>query len=186
MQKTSKKIRALCEGAICVAMAMVLSYFEANPIWVQGGSVDLVMIPLILFAVRWGVGWGMGAGLVFGTLKYFVGAGFAVDWVSIIFDYSVAYAMVGLAGLFKNKDKQIWLAAIVAGVARFIIHYISGFTVYARWMPEEFMGMPMTSPFVYSALYNGGYMLPNLILAVLVCVALMKPMKSFLRGDDLR
>lgn len=186
MQKTSQDIRALCEGAICVAMAMVLSFFEANPIWIQGGSIDLVMIPLILYAVRWGWGRGVGAGLVFGTLKYFVGAVFAVDWVSIIFDYSVAYAAVGLAGLLKNRDKQVWLAAIVGGVARFIVHYISGVTVYARWMPDEFMGMAMTSPFFYSALYNGGYMLPSTILAVLACVALAKPLQGFLRGDDLR
>ncbi len=185
MQNTSKTVRTLCEGAICVAMAMVLSFFEAS-FWAQGGSIDLVMVPLILFAVRWGCGWGIGAGLIFGTLKYFVGAGWAIDWVSIIFDYSVAYAMVGFAGLFKRKDKQIWLAAIVGGVARFIIHYISGFTVYARYMPEEFMGLSMTSPFIYSALYNGGYMLPSTILAVVVCMTLAKPMQSFLRGDDLK
>ncbi len=119
-------------------------------------------------------------------LKYFVASGFAIDWVSIILDYAVAYAAVGLAGLFKHKDKQVWLAALVGSVARFIVHYISGVTVYARWMPEKFMGMKMTSPFFYSLIYNGGYMLPCAVLAVVVCLALMVPLKKFLRGEDLR
>ncbi len=186
MRTTDKNLRALCEGAICVAMSLVLSFLEVNFVWAQGGSVDLVMVPLIIFAVRWGLGWGLGAGLVCGVLKYFVGSGFAIDWVSILLDYAVAYAAVGLAGLFKRKDKLVWLAALVGSVARFIVHYISGITVYARWMPEEFMGMKMTSPFFYSLIYNGGYMLPCAVLAVVVCLALRVPMKQFLRGDDLQ
>lgn len=187
MTNTNKTTRMLCEAAVSIALAYALSFVEID-LWFQGGSIGATMIPLILFAVRWGAGWGMLAGLVFGTLKYFLGlSSWAIDWVSIIFDYSVAYAMVGLAGLFKNKVKQISLAAAVGCVARFLIHYISGFTVYAKWMPEEFLGMPMTSPFLYSALYNGGYMLPCAVLAVVVCALLItvKPIHSWLGGDDL-
>ncbi len=187
MTNTSKTTRMLCEGAVSIALAYALSFVELD-LWFQGGSIGATMIPLILFAVRWGAGWGLLAGLVFGTLKYFLGlSSWAIDWVSIIFDYSVAYAMVGLAGLFRNKVKQIPLAAAVGCIARFIIHYVSGFTVYAKWMPEEFMGMPMTSPFIYSALYNGGYMLPCTILAVVVCALLItvKPIRNWLGGDDL-
>jgi len=187
MTNTRKTTRMLCEGAVSIALAYALSFVELD-LWFQGGSIGATMIPLILFAVRWGAGWGLLAGLVFGTLKYFLGlSSWAIDWVSIIFDYSVAYAMVGLAGLFRNKVKQIPLAAAVGCIARFIIHYVSGFTVYAKWMPEEFMGMPMTSPFIYSALYNGGYMLPCTILAVVVCALLItvKPIRNWLGGDDL-
>ena len=66
------------------------------------------------------------------------------------------------------------------------MHYISGVTVYAEYMPEEFMGLTMTSPFFYSALYNGGYMLPSTILAIAVCAALMVPLRRFLNGEDLK
>ena len=136
------------------------------------------MVPLILFAVRYGAPWGILAGIAFGTLKYFFAEGFAVSWVSIIFDYSVAYGAVGLAGLFRVKDNdysKLPLAAFVGCVARFGIHFISGVTVYAQYMPEEFMGMTMTSPVFYSVLYNGTYMLPNTILAIVICALLMKP-----------
>ena len=143
-----------------------------------GGSITLVMVPLILFAVRYGAPWGILAGVAFGTLKYFFAEGFAVSWVSIIFDYSVAYGAVGLAGLFRVKDNdysKLPLAAFVGCLGRFVIHFISGVTVYAQYMPEEFMGMTMTSPVFYSVLYNGTYMLPNTILAIVICALLMKP-----------
>ena len=68
------------------------------------------------------------------------------------------------------------IGAFIGCLARFVIHFISGFTVYARWMPEEFMGMAMTSKYVYSLLYNGTYMLPNTILCVLVIALLSKPL----------
>ena len=186
MTNTRKKTQMLCEGAISIALAIALSYVELD-LWFQGGSISATMIPLILFAFRWGIGWGMLAGLAFGTLKYFLSSGWALNWVSIIFDYSVAYAMVGFSGLFKRKVNLLPLAAVAGGLVRFVIHYISGVTVYAQWMPEEFMGLPMTSPWIYSALYNGGYMLPCTILAVVVCVVLItvKPIRNWLGGDNL-
>ena len=86
---THSSTRRLAEGGICIALALVLSYIKI-PIDLSfggfGGSINLVMIPLILFAVRWGAPWGLLAGLAFGTLKYFFAEGFAVSWVSIIFD----------------------------------------------------------------------------------------------------
>ena len=168
---THSSTRRLTEGGICIALALVLSYLKI-PIGLSfggfGGSITLVMVPLILFAVRYGALWGILAGVAFGTLKYFFAEGFAVSWVSIIFDYSVAYGAVGLAGLFRVKDNdysKLPLAAFVGCLGRFVIHFISGVTVYAQYMPEEFMGMTMTSPVFYSVLYNGTYMLPNTILA---------------------
>lgn len=178
---THSSTRRLTEGGICIALALVLSYLKI-PIGLSfggfGGSITLVMVPLILFAVRYGAPWGILAGVAFGTLKYFFAEGFAVSWVSIIFDYSVAYGAVGLAGLFRVKSNdysKLPLAAFVGCLGRFVIHFISGVTVYAQYMPEEFMGMTMTSPVFYSVLYNGTYMLPNTILAIIICALLMKP-----------
>ena len=106
---THSSTRRLAEGGICIALALVLSYIKI-PIDLSfggfGGSINLVMIPLILFAVRWGAPWGLLAGLAFGTLKYFFAEGFAVSWVSIIFDYSLAYAAVGFAGLLRAKNNN--------------------------------------------------------------------------------
>ena len=182
-----QKVRMLCEGAICVAMSVVLSYVKLD-VGPSGGSINATMIPLILFAIRWGAGWGVLAGLVFGTLKYFIGEGWVISWVSIIFDYSVAYAMVGLAGVLKRKANLAWLAALIGAAARFVVHYISGVTVYAQWMPEEFLGMTMTSTWFYSALYNFFYMIPSTIIAVAAVLALSKvsAVRKWLEGSDLK
>ena len=186
MKNVNQTTRMLCEGAVSIALAYALTFVELD-LWFQGGSISAAMIPIIIFSVRWGLGWGVAAGAAFGTLKYFLGLdSFVISWVSIVFDYTGAYAMVGLAGLLKRKANLIPLAALIAGAARFIVHYISGVTVYAEWMPEQFMGMTMTSPYFYSALYNGGYMLPSTILAVAVCAALMKPLAKWLNGEDLK
>ena len=150
MKNVNQTTRMLCEGAVSIALAYALTFVELD-LWFQGGSISAAMIPIILFAVRWGAPGGIAAGAVFGTLKYFLGLdSFVLNWISIIFDYTGAYAMVGLAGLFKRRANLIPLAALVAGAARFIVHYISGVTVYAEYMPEEFMGLTMTSPFFYS------------------------------------
>ncbi|MBO4854309.1 MAG: energy-coupled thiamine transporter ThiT [Oscillospiraceae bacterium] len=175
------KTRMLAEGGVCIAMSLALSYLKI-PIGLSfggfGGSIDLVMIPLIVFAVRWGCGWGVLAGLAFGTLKYVVANGVAVNWVSILFDYSVAYAAVGLAGLFHRRYELLPLAALIGCIGRFVIHFISGVTVYAEYMPEEFMGVSSLTPPVYSLLYNGTYMVPNTILAIAVCALLIVPAKK--------
>ena len=182
-QKAPKKkvkipVRLLAEGGICIAMSIALSYLKI-PIAMNfggfGGSIDLVMIPLIIFAMRSNAGWGMAAGLVFGILKFIFANGAAVDWVSIIFDYGVAYAVVGLAGLFHKRYKLLPFAALVGCLARFGIHFLSGITVYAKYLPESFMGIEKPSLWLYSLLYNGTYMLPNTVLAVLVCAMLVIP-----------
>ncbi len=183
----NEKVRMLCEGALCVALSVALSYVKLD-VGPSGGSINATMIPLILFAIRWGWGWGVGAGLVFGTLKYFLGEGFVISWVSIIFDYSVAYAFVGFAGVLKRKANLAWLATLIGCVARFVVHYISGVTVYAEWMPEEFMGMTMTSPFFYSALYNLFYMLPSTVISLVGVFALSRipAIHKWLEGGDLK
>ena len=188
-KKSQTNVRCLTEGGICVALSLVLSYLKI-PVMAGfggfGGSIDFVMIPLIIFAVRWGLSWGIGAGLVFGTLKYILASGFAISWVSIIFDYAVAYAFIGFAGLFRRKYKLLPVAALVGCLARFVIHFISGMTVYAQYMPEEFMGYTGMTPFVYSLLYNGSFILIDLLLCLLVGWLIWKPLGKYIRGEDIQ
>ncbi len=183
----NKKLLALCECAVLVAASLALSYLKL-PIGMEfggfGGSIDFVMIPLIVCAVRWGCGYGLGTGLVFGTLKFFLAGGAAVNWQSMLLDYSVAYMLIGFAGLLPRRAKTAWLAALIGCFARFLVHFVSGVTVYAEYMSDIF-GLPMTNVWVYSLLYNGSYMLPNTILAVAVCALLSVPLKKYLERSDL-
>jgi thiamine transporter len=84
---------------------------------------------------------------------------------------------VGFAGLLARREGRLWLAALVGCIGRFVIHFISGITIYAMYM-EDIFGLPMTNTWVYSLLYNGSYMLPNTVLAVVLCLILEKPLRK--------
>ena len=76
----------------------------------NGGSVTLEMLPIILFAVRYGCGWGAGAGFVFGTVTYLIGNKFSIDWTTIICDYFLAFTALGFgAGLLARRKWSVFL-----------------------------------------------------------------------------
>ena len=176
--------RMLCEGAILVAVAQILSLIK---LWEMpwGGSVVLAMVPMILFAVRWGLGPGLLAGFAFGVLQFLFDGGFAIGWQSIIGDYLLAFTVLGLAGLVKRTRFGVFTGTLIGCLARFLVHYVVGATIWAEYMPEEFLGLSMSSPWFYSLLYNILYMGPNLIITLVFFARLKKPMGKYCRGEDL-
>lgn len=179
------KVRTLCEGAIILAIAFILSYLGFSPVQ-SGGSIDIAMLPIIFFAFRHGIGWGTGVGFIYGILQYIEGNGLAIDWRTIVADYLIAYTLLGLgAGLMKKNN--VYLATLLGGILRFAAHYLAGALVWAEWMPEEFLSLPMTSPWIYSLLYNGIYMLPCIAIVMLLFTLLVKnrKIKEMLDGKDL-
>lgn len=179
-----RSVRALCEGAILVAAAQLLSYLR---LWRMpwGGSVVLAMVPIVLYAIRWGFARGLFAGFVFGILQFTLDGGFAIGWQSIIGDYLLAYTAVGFAGLCRGRKGAVFTGTLLGGGVRFLVHFVVGATVWAAYMPEEFFGMTMTSPWLYSLLYNLAYMIPNIAVTLLVFAVLYRPMGKYLRAEDL-
>ena len=178
-------LRRLCEGAIMVAIAQILSYIK---LWEMpwGGSIVLAMVPIILFSVRWGLGSGLLAGFVFGVLQFMFDGGFAIGWQSIVGDYLLAFTVLGLAGLMKGKKLGVFWGTLIGGFARFLVHYVVGATIWAAYMPDTFFGMTMTSPWIYSLLYNIAYMGPNIIITLVIFGLLYVPMKKYMLGQDIR
>ena len=177
-------LRRLCEGAIMVAIAQILSYIK---LWEMpwGCSIVLAMVPIILFSVRWGLGSGLLAGFVFGVLQFMFDGGFAIGWQSIIGDYLLAFTVLGLAGLMKGKKLGVFWGTLIGGVARFLVHYVVGATIWAAYMPDTFFGMTMTSPWIYSLLYNIAYMGPNIVITLVIFGLLYVPMKKYMLGQDI-
>ena len=179
------KLRALCEGAIFVALAQVISYLKFFEL-PQGGSITVGMLPIFLFCARWGFGPGMLARITYSLLQLLLDGAYAWGWQSMIGDYILAFSVLGLAGLF-HKQKYGFFTGTVAGcVARFLVAYIVGATIWAEYMPETFFGMTMTTPWFYSALYNGSYMLLDLVFCLLLGWLLWKPLGKYIRGEDIR
>ena len=189
--KSHLRIRALCEGAILLALAIVLnllskSLFANLP---QGGSISLAMFPLLLVAHRWGWGYGLLTGFCYGLLDMLLDGGYAWGWQSILLDYLVAYTALGLGGFFKGKAWGIFPCVAVGSAARFAVHYFSGITLYRIIEPTGIEGLEglgvFTNPHVYSIVYNGVYMLPNMVIALVIAGALYVPMKKFFAGKDI-
>ena len=177
--------RMLCEGAIMVALALVLNQLKIFRL-PNGGSITLEMLPIFFFAVRWGVGPGLLAGFAFGLLQMFIDGAVAWGWQSLLLDYLVAFTPLGLAGLFKGKDWGIFAGTVLGSVVRFIVHFISGITIYAIVAPTELFNMTFTSPWMYSLAYNGSYMAIDMALCLVVFGLLFKPLKRYFLGTDIR
>ena len=183
--KSHLQIRALCEGALMVALAFVLSFVK---LWElpNGGSLTPAMFPILLFGLRWGVGRGLMAGFVFGLLQLIFDGAYAWGWQSMVLDYLLAFTPLGLSGLFRGKAWGIFPGTVVGCISRFVIHYISGVTIYRIYEPTEIVGFGVFDDAVlYSLVYNGSYMLPCTLIALVIAGVLYVPLKKQFAGKDI-
>ena len=107
-------------------------------------------------------------------------------------DYLVAFTVLGLGGCFRNTCKQpgkaLCLGSIVALGARYLSHIGSGYILFSGWAEWFFTqdGFPAwgaalvesLSPnvlgFVYSLVYNGMYMVPEMILTAIAAALIAR------------
>ena len=179
------RIRALTEGAVLVALAFVLSFVKLYEL-PNGGSLTPAMFPILLYALRWGLGRGLTAGFVFGLLQLIFDGAYAWGWQSMILDYLLAFTPLGLAGLFRGKAWGIFPGTVVGCAGRFAVHYLSGVTIYRIIEPTSLPGLgTFDNAVLYSIAYNGSYMLPNMLLALILAGVLYVPLKKFYAGKDI-
>ena len=183
--KKPTNIRALTEGAVLVALGFVLSFVKLYEL-PNGGSLTPAMFPIILYGLRWGLGRGLAAGFVFGLMQLLFDGAYAWGWQSMILDYLLAFTPLGLAGLFKGKAWGIFPGTVIGCLGRFLVHYYSGVTIYRIIDPTEIPGIgTFDNASLYSLVYNGVYMLPNMILALILAALLYKPMRRYFAGSDI-
>lgn len=182
--KTKKTTRMLIEGALFVALAQVLGYIKLFEL-PQGGSIVLSMLPIFIYCARWGFGPGMIASVAFAILQLIGDGAYAWTWQSMLGDYLIAFSVLGFAGLFHKMKYGFFVGTVIGSILRFLCHYVTGATIWAEYMPEKFFGMTMTTPWFYSALYNGSFMLIDMVLCLVVGALLWKPLGQYLRGEDL-
>ena len=179
--KSILAVRRLCEGALMIAIAEILSFLPLYKMpW--GGSIDLAMLPIFLYCARWGFGPGMLVSIAHAVLQTLFEGGIAIGWESIIGDFLLAYSVLGFAGLFRMLKGGFYIGTLVGCGLRFLVHYVVGATIWAAYMPEEFFGMTMTTPWFYSALYNGFYMVIDCAAVLLIGFLLLQtPAKKYLK-----
>ena len=191
----NRTVRKLTESALFIAVATVLSFLKIDLPF--GGGVTVVsMLPLIIISHRWGWNWGVFTAFVYSVLQLLFGldnVGYATTVLTaigvVLFDYIVAYTVIGLSGIFDRPcgktRKSLCTGIAVTFVLRFACHYITGVWIWGGWMPESFMNLTMTSPWLYSFLYNGWYMLAELVITEIVANILYAPLARFIHGEDL-
>lgn len=164
--KTVWSTRMLALGAVCMALSNVLSMIKLFDM-PQGGSVTPAsMLPLMLFAYVYGVGPGMTVGAVYGVMQFMIEPYF-LSVPQMLLDYPIAFAMVGLAGLFsKSENRALGLTAgvVLGSLGRFVAAVLSGVVFFAEYAGDQ-------NPWVYSIGYNGAYMLPECIICVVLALA---------------
>lgn len=183
----SNKLIVMVEISIMAALAFVFSLIKFGWLWPQGGSVSLVMIPILIIAFRRGWLAGVIVGFIVGILKLILG-GYVVHPIQLLLDYPVAYAVVGLAGLFIfkqahsiNKKITMVIFGVVIGTSlRLLSHFTSGVVWFGEYAPE---GTPVA---IYSFTYNFSYLAPEALISFVIIAALVKISPQLFQANSAR
>ena len=195
-----RSVHILAESAIMIALATVLSLvkvYEAP----YGGSVTLLsMAPIIILSMRRGVKTGLAAGFVYSLIQLLLGLN-NVAWVPtpggivlcVLFDYILPFTLLGLGGCFrnvrfsKNDTANLFIAAVLGTllvtVLRYVCHIVSGVAVWYALDLEWYADDPdhivnKYGPWMFSAIYNGTFMLPEIIETVVGVPLLTKALSK--------
>ncbi|MBB6698323.1 energy-coupled thiamine transporter ThiT [Clostridium algidicarnis] len=161
ISKVKLTTRTIIHVGIAIALAIVLKMFRIMQM-PMGGSVTLgSMIPIIFIAYVYGPRVGYLTGMLFGVMDLLLGA-YVVHPMQLLLDYVLAFGVLGVAGYFKNN---ISIGALVAISLRFLCHIASGVIFFSSYAGEQ-------NALVYSILYNGTYLLPEAIIAMIILAVL--------------
>ncbi len=176
------RIITLCECALMLALAVVLSYIKFWQLPFDGSITLFSMLPICLVSIKYGLKWGLGTAFCYSWFQILQGGVFA--WgltptmliASLFLDYILAFTVLGLAGLFRSKGYWGMIAGIaLVCVLRFLVHFVAGVVLWANL--EEFIAFGkewINRPVLYSICYNGIYMLPETVLTTVMGAILFK------------
>lgn len=206
----STKTKRLTESAMLLAVAIILELLSKTfiPEMTFGGQLTIVsMLPVVLISYRHGMKWGFLASVTYALIEMVIGAGTisaaflpssdsymgTSALLMVLLDYLVAYTLLGLGGIFRNRIKNPGLSlmcgSLVALGARYLAHIASGYILYASWAEWFFTqdGFPTWGTqlveslnptvlgLVYSVVYNGMYMIPEMIFTAIAAVLIARP-----------
>ena len=167
MSKIASDTKMLAEGTVIIALTVILKDV-LPPIYQlpQGGSVSVAgMVPLLWFALRRGLRPGLEAGTVYGLVHMALPGSYIVDPIQALLDYPIAFAALGLAGMFRKYP----LAGVGVGIfGRFLAHFASGVWFFSQYAPAG------THPVVYSAIYNGSFLFVEFIVSAILIYIVVK------------
>jgi len=157
-------VRQLAYCAMAVALAYVTSFIQLFKM-PYGGSVTLLSMLFIVLVANWyGVRTGMLVGFAYGVLQ-FLQEPYFLSLFQVCCDYMLAFAALGLAGLFREKKNGLLIGYVAAVLARGAFHSLGGYLYWMDYMPENF---PQALRSLYPIIYNYSYLLAEGLVTVIV------------------
>lgn len=175
----NKTTLRLTESALMLAFATVLSLIAIVQLPYGGSITACSMLPILLIAYRHGTVWGVFTGLAYGVMQLLLGMnnltyGTSIGAVAaiLLLDYLIAFACLGLGGVFRKvfpqQSSALVAGTVLASIARYICHVISGCTVWAG------VSIPDKDGLIFSLAYNATYMLPEMLVTIVGALYLSK------------
>jgi len=168
--------------ALTLALSTALSMIVMFRMPFDGAVTPGSMVPVIFIAIIYGRRWGVLTGAAHGIIQMLLmfapppARGLLPYIAVVMLDYIIAFGVLGLAGLFYRVTENTRFAVQIAGAAvvflRFLCHLISGVIIWGSYAPEG------QNVFVYSLLYNGSYMLPEMVITVILLSVLGRFIKN--------
>lgn len=165
-------VKSLSEMAMMVALAIVLDKLKIG-IGATGGSINLSMLPLLIYSYRHGFIKGLFASsIVFGILTNLID-GYGI--ITYPFDYLIAFSGYSLPGLFKilfnklfkdNEVKSMIFNFVSSCILAFIIRMI-GSTLSSMILYEY----ELNAALLYNVLYIG----PSCAICLVGSLLLIQP-----------
>lgn len=170
------KTKTITKSAVMIALATVLSLVTVYKL-PNGGSITAAsMVPIIFIALTSDVKTALLTSLTYSVIQMILGfypppvPNFISFAIVVLCDYVIAFGCLGLAGVlakpFKNRRTGVIVGSASVMFIRFLCHFISGVTIWKSYAPE---GTPV---WIYSAGYNGSYMLVEAIISVIVLMVI--------------
>ena len=174
--------KILIECALMIALSTVLSEIKID-LPMGGGVTVFSMVPIAIAACRHGTKWGMLTAFCYSVLQMFMGFSNVLycktvftQILCILLDYIAAYSVLGLTDFFSKPfgDKPMASACgvSIAVFIRFVCSFLSGILLWGEYAPAD---VPV---WIYSLTYNGGYMLPELVITAMGVYAVRKYLLS--------
>ena len=200
METKTSNTKIIVEAALLIAISSVLSIWPKFKFLPYGGSITVCsMLPIVLLSYRRGLKWGFLGGFAFALIQTITGftssgMGPLAFIVELLFDYLLAFTILGIGGIFRGKfnsaRKELVSGTVLALMLRFVSHFISGYFVwgeYAEWffgeagnwgqmIMSKISGPELSA--LYSFIYNGSYMIPEIIVTSIVA-AIIAPYADF-------
>ncbi|MHC4891144.1 MAG: energy-coupled thiamine transporter ThiT [Planctomycetota bacterium] len=141
-----------------------------------GGAVTLgSMVPVMWLSMRRGVYAGIIAGTLFGIMALLIDIVLLpyspiATPLQAVLEYPIAFSVLGFAGILHKKTVGFAMAGVAISVfIKFLVHYFVG--VFIWFYVYEF---PAFGQYIYPAVYNGLFLVPEFIISAILIVLLVK------------